>query len=599
MAAVADAARERGMRVRAIAPTHSAAETLGASIGAESSTVAAVNARPLNRDERKEMWLIDEAGMIAAKDMRDLLAKARRADAQVVLTGDTHQIDSVGAGRAFGQLQVQHLEVTYGLSDIKRQQNAALRQAVYDSLRGDFDAALGQVSTSEIADRDEAIRAIGDEYMRHTAAGRDTIVVPLSRQDRADANAEIQRRLEATGQVTGAQEVRTLQPTQLTGIEQADASRYRVGEVIEAHRNFRGGAKKGQFATVTGVEDGKVLARTAEGREWRFDPQRTDKFSVHERTQTRIGIGDRIVARGNLVARGDDGNQVAVKNNTEMLVEAVSDDKIAVRFKDGRRVEIDTTHGAKVDLAYAQTANQAQGRTADVAIAYMRASQRNLADRQHAYVAMSRAREHATIITDSKAALAKTLGASSRGKDTALDGRRNHLDTQRPLGEYVRKWASDTASRVVEARRERKVEAERSRRMDMARRKSSQKPQERDGRAGKSAQEWEKRDAEFLSRGARERESEILDRATERTARARKAYGINVDMGVLGQLLGSKQTSRGHARLAEIRRQRDASLAQLAEAVGRAQERQMQRAEPRADVAAAGKSGKERGPKLG
>jgi hypothetical protein len=109
----------------------------------------------------------------------------------------------------------------------------------------------------------------------------------------------------------------------------------------------------------------------------------------------------------------------------------------------------------------------------------------------------------------------------------------------------------------------------------------------------------EKLDAKFLKRGAQARADEIHSRAAARTKQVRKTYNINVDMGVLGQLLGSKQTSRGHARLAEIRRQRDASLAQLMEAVGRAQERQMQRAEQRAAEPMAGMSGKDRGPKLG
>jgi conjugative relaxase-like TrwC/TraI family protein len=585
MAAVADAARERGMRVRAIAPTNSAADTLGKAIGAESSTVASINSRPLDRDGRKEAWLVDEAGMVSARDMRDLLSKAQRADAQVVLTGDIRQIDSVGAGRAFAQLQAAHAGETYDLTDIKRQQNEELRQAVYDSLRGDFDAALGRVETQEVPNRNEAVDAVAGAYMRHANERKDTIVATLSRQDRADVNAEIQRRLEAAGTVTGARDVPTLQPKQWTGAEQSDASRYRAGDVIEAHRNFGGGPEKGKLATVTGVENGRVVARTEDGREWRFDPGRTDKFSVHERGSTRIGEGDQIVARGGLRAEAAGGESVTIKNNERMRVTGIEEGKMGVQLDDGRRVTIATGQGAKVDLAYAQTANQAQGRTVDVAVAYMRSSQTNLADRQHAYVALSRAREHVIGVTDNREKLAKTLSASSRGKDAALDDQavRSHLDGRRPLRDWLAKFAADAANNGKARRYERKVEKSDREARDRARDRKKQ----------------EKLDAKFLKRGAQARADEIHSRAAARTKQVRKTYNINVDMGVLGQLLGSKQTSRGHARLAEIRRQRDASLAQLMEAVGRAQERQMQRAEQRAAEPMAGMSGKDRGPKLG
>ena len=419
LATIAEKAREAGWRVRALAPTTSATKTLGDAIGAEAQTVAAANHLRDRAGQRRrpEVWIVDEAGMVSASDKCDLLRRAQESGARVILVGDDRQIGSVGAGAAFEQIKAVHADATHELTDIKRQRSEDLREAVYDALNGKVSDALDKVDVREHATAGAAVEAVADDYMRETAAGSDTLVVTLSRADRDEVNKAIQQRRVEAGQVHDVQWVSTLRDRQMTETERADAAHYRAGDVVEAGRDFRGGPKRGELAEVIRVEDGRVTAQCADGREWTFDPSKSNKLQVSERVQTRIGTGDRIVAKGTI--RTEDGERI--KNGSDLIVDRVQEDgRIEATDTAGRRHTFDARQGTKIDLAYAQTANQAQGRTVDVVIANMRSGQRKLADQQRTYVALSRARERAIVHTDDRKKLAAQIESRTGRKEMAL-----------------------------------------------------------------------------------------------------------------------------------------------------------------------------------
>ena len=108
LATVSGAARGAGHQVSAMAPTTDAALKLGRAIGADSKTVArhlgeVSHVRPADTG-RAPVWIVDEASMVSAKTMKDLIRAAEQHDARLVLVFDVLQLGSVGAGRAAGQL---------------------------------------------------------------------------------------------------------------------------------------------------------------------------------------------------------------------------------------------------------------------------------------------------------------------------------------------------------------------------------------------------------------------------------------------------------------------------------------------------------------
>ena len=412
-------AADHGWHVRAMAPTASAAATLGDAIHAESATLASVVSRPAQRGTQPEVWIIDEAGLASAKDMAAVLDRADHVDARVILTGDTRQIGSVGAGSAFQQLQDAYPNTTFSLTEIKRQRSAELRQAVVDSVHGDVKAALDRVHVAEHRDHEGAVVAIADAYMRGSADNKDTLVVALSRADRAEINRAIQQRREAVGEVTNAHEITTLAAKGWTAEQRKDASRYHPGDVIVARRNFKHLAR-GEAAAVVCVDDDKLTVQTGHGK-WTFDPRRVTAYNVMRVDRTRVGEGDRIVLKGTTDARVD-GDRQQLRNGTALTVTEVDGNQITAMDDRGRLVAVDTVRGVQADLAYTQTADQAQGRTVDSVIGYLRSSQSNLATQQRTYVLLSRARDDALIVTDNKAKLAEALMKNRGDKETALRG---------------------------------------------------------------------------------------------------------------------------------------------------------------------------------
>jgi len=267
-------------------------------------------------------------------------------------------------------------------------------------------------------DRDAAIAAIAERYQGHVHGGRNTLVITLSRNDRRDVNTAIQAARVEAGEVRNVQAVTVLDSKQWTPAQQADAARYQPDDVIEAGRNFKHGPQRAETWTVTGSRDGRITVRGDRGT-WTFDPKRVNAFQVHTAHELRIGEGDRIVAKGNLAARDANGDSLKLRTGEMLTVERFDGAAMTAQRENGQAVTLDARHGLRIDLGYAQTANQAQGKTSDAVIGYMRSSQTNLADQTRAYVTLSRAREHADVFTDNKHRLADTLERNSGIKDTA------------------------------------------------------------------------------------------------------------------------------------------------------------------------------------
>lgn len=424
LAAVRGAAVEQGFKVRALAPTNAAAEKLGNSIGERGATLASHimerSSPGMRAPHEREIWIVDEGGMVGARDMQRLLEKAAREAAVVILAGDTRQLGSVEAGQAFEQLTDRFGSVN--LTDIKRQQNPELRAAVYDAVRGDARAALDRVPVQELKTREQRVDAITSLYMsRPVEQRRETLVLAPGTDDRQQINTAIRDARRAAGELGRETTVISLVKSDMTRAEQRDAARYQPGMVIEAGRRFQMGPDKGERVEVIGVEKGKVITRMADGRKWRFDPRKVTSVSVYdEARKLRVAEGDKLIARGAIASETANGaTPVRIGNGTQLDVIRVRDDVFLVRDRDGRELAIG--HTAQVDYGYAQTVHQSQGQDFAHVIAHAESARENLSSMASMYVTISRARESAIVVTDSRSALAATLEANSGRKSTALE----------------------------------------------------------------------------------------------------------------------------------------------------------------------------------
>ena len=446
LAAVADQAKSNGVAVRAMAPTSSAAGTLGEALGARSTTVAAVlheQQKPARAGAR-ELWIVDEAGMVAAKDMRDLLTRAERAGATVILSGDERQIGSVGAGAAYSQLSASvRPEHRYQLTQIVRQRDGALRDAVYSALSGKVREALRKADTQEIKSRDAQIQTAAALYQQAQAAGKSALIVTLSRADRTEVNKAIHDQRVAAGQVRDVRAVQILDSKQWTTAQRRDAARYQAGDVVVWGGAHRRGPDRGEQTVVVESRDGLVTVQRENGERWTFNPRSGMRYDVYDARQLAVGRGDAIMTRS--VMRNGEGERIA--NGTRLEITAVRGDRLTVRDEKGHTHHLDARRGMHVDHGYAMTADAAQGRTVDTAIGVMRSGQENLADQSRLYVSISRAKDAGVIITDNAERLAAALEKNTGQRQQALEPA---ADRDPPLPGALAEWLAERETEIEE-----------------------------------------------------------------------------------------------------------------------------------------------------
>ena len=111
---VAQLAREQGYEVTGYAPSAQSANTLSEEANIESSTVASLlHSDGNDAPQQQAIWIVDEAGLLSAKDAHQLLKKARSQNARVILVGDICQLSAVEAGNPFKSLQMAGIQTAY------------------------------------------------------------------------------------------------------------------------------------------------------------------------------------------------------------------------------------------------------------------------------------------------------------------------------------------------------------------------------------------------------------------------------------------------------------------------------------------------------
>lgn len=429
LATVAREANARGIKVAALAPTASAAQTLGDALGMRGETVA----RHLLGNTAKQnagLWIVDEASMLSARDMAALLDRAQGAGARVLLVGDVKQLDSVGAGAAFAQLQAAGMR-TAKLDEIVRQTNVATKEAVLASIAGDARNALdaldrGGGTIVEAATRDERFAAIARAYGALSPEERArTLVIEPSREGRDVLTAEIRRELVSKGELSGpALTLQSLMARNLTRAEARDPASYARGDMVRFAKDYADkGVRRDGVYRVEAIDPAKAAITLAspDGRsvDWRLRQWGAGKVEVFETKAIELQAGDRVQftrndrEAGRINGLGGTVTGVDVERNMATL-----------KLNNGRVQQLDLADPRDAHLrhAWVQTAHAAQGKTSERVLVHADSRSTNLVDQKMIYVALSRATGEAVVVTDDRERLVHALHERAGERQTALRG---------------------------------------------------------------------------------------------------------------------------------------------------------------------------------
>jgi ATP-dependent exoDNAse (exonuclease V) alpha subunit len=408
LSAIREAAEREGYQVIGLAPTSRAAHKLAES-GIESHTLQ----RQLIRNEaptdgQKRIFVIDESSLASTKQMNEFFHRLHTSD-RVLLVGDTRQHEAVEAGRPYKQLQEAGM-ATAKLSEILRQKDPALKEAVEQLARGDVHGGIASLDQQgrvhEIANPQERFNSIAREYSRHPEG---TLVISPDNESRRELNSLIHRELQNLGDVSKDEhKLRVLESRQeMTGADRQWAGQYEPGDVLRYSRGSKTeGIKPGEYARVTGVDakENRLTIEREAGTLQTYDPRRLSGVSVHREAEREFSNGDRVQFTA-------PSRELHVANRDLGTVEHVNyGGDLRIRMDSGQEVRFNIREHPHLDYGYAVTSHSSQGQTADRVLIHVDTEKSELlVNNRFAYVSVSRAQHDARIYTNDGSELSRSL----------------------------------------------------------------------------------------------------------------------------------------------------------------------------------------------
>ncbi len=432
----------RDYRTAGLAPSASAARTLERESGIESETLQrflARNAgviegrgtvkglRQLRASFSKTVLVVDESSLASSEQMRGLLKAATTLRIpRVVLVGDERQLGAVEAGKPFEQLRRAGMQ-TAVMDEILRQRDMELKEAVRAGVAGEVRTAFEKLG-DRIAqvEREDIGAEAADRWLKLSPEQRAGAgVIAPTRALRDEINTRIRENLIAEGAVSGpTRRGEKLVPRGLTRAEMARASNYSAGDTVIFNRQYKTlGVEKGDEREVARVDyDRNTVWLDGGGGDpvaWR--PYRIAAakggVEVYRSEEMELRAGDRV-----RWTRNDPGSELV--NGGAAMVESIEKEGVRFRLENGKEAGLDEDDPQlrHMDRAWAATVHSFQGKTVDHIVAAMPAGNPNLTNQRAFYVAISRARDHAELVTDDARKLSDQLERATGERISALDG---------------------------------------------------------------------------------------------------------------------------------------------------------------------------------
>jgi conjugative relaxase-like TrwC/TraI family protein len=417
---VAEQSEQNGYTVRGFAPSAEAAAVLGQEAGIPGNTVSSWLNTQSNPDRLlgKEIWVVDEAGLLSTKDAHALLLKAAEQQARVILVGDIRQLSAVEAGNPFRSLQTGGIATAY-LDQSLRQKTQDLREAVALMAAGKPAQSLQKLDQAgaiqEIPDQQERLAQITQDYLSLPPLDRHkTLILAGTNQERLLLTAHIRQALQAEGNLgPDAFALESLRPKDLTTAQANYARNYAVGDVlIPAKTYHRQGLEKNQRYRIMDIDvhANQLSVQAEAGPTLTIDPARCQRKSVYGVQTLPIGTGDHLRWTKNNPNTGTRNGQTFTIEQLDGAGNAQVTDSA------GNVTQINLTGHQHIDYAWVSTTYGSQGKTADRVLAALD----HTTSQESLYVTISRAKQHLTLYTADQTELGR-LAQTSRPKANASD----------------------------------------------------------------------------------------------------------------------------------------------------------------------------------
>ena len=222
---------------------------------------------------KRDVLVIDEAGLVGTRELANVLERAERAGAKVVLVGDPEQLQAIEAGAPFRGIAARHGGVE--LTEVWRQKIAWQKEATRQFFSGRTVEALEAYEREgwvrAVATRGEAREALLDAWSQagREHPGESRLMLTYTRDDVRQLNVRARELRRAAGELGQGEVIQT----------ERGAREFAAGDRLYFLQNDRRlGVKNGTLGTVENIRDGLLQVRL-DGKEGR----RVDVDSKHYR----------------------------------------------------------------------------------------------------------------------------------------------------------------------------------------------------------------------------------------------------------------------------------------------------------------------------
>jgi Ti-type conjugative transfer relaxase TraA len=259
--AVREAYREAGYRVIGLSLTNSVVNGMKQDGFAEIATIAGEMKRQeagLRRWTSRTVLIVDEAAMLSTAQMADLTARAREAQAKLILVGDERQLSSIERGGMFEALRQEHGAAE--LRQVRRVADIEQKFAWNRMHEGDFAQALGifekQGAIHWTGTQNEARDALIAQYAGDSAREpeRQRFVFAFTNADVNALNQDIRALRRERGELGEDHILQTKDGAQM--FAPGDRIQFTGNAKTQRTRNL--GFTNGQAATITKIEGARV-----------------------------------------------------------------------------------------------------------------------------------------------------------------------------------------------------------------------------------------------------------------------------------------------------------------------------------------------------
>ena len=442
-----------GYRILALAPYGNQVAALK-NEGLDAHTLASFFHTKDKKLDERTIIVLDEAGVVGARQMEQLMRLVEKSGARLVQLGDTKQTEAIEAGKPFAQLQQNGMQ-TARIKEIQRQKDPELKRAVEHAADGNTPLSLQHIKhIEELRNPSERHQAIVNDYVRLTDQERkEVLIVAGTNKDRKEINTLARRALGLEG--TGAK-FDTLNRVDMTQAERRYAPAYKAGMLIQPEKDYKkAGLMRGETYTVKQALPGNILIVTgADGNPIQFNPRQVTKLSVYKHERPELAMGDLVrITRNDPALDLTNGDRMRVVSTQNGLIELAS-----IKERNGkpeRVVKLPANKPLHLEHAYSATVHSAQGLTNDRVMISINTKSRTTSLNLF-YVAISRARLEARVYTDAIAGLPAAI-AKRYDKTTALSLQKER-DVMRLQKPHTLKTIADGATNERALERKQRVQ---------------------------------------------------------------------------------------------------------------------------------------------